>query len=54
MNPVIQEDRTGGGFPSVAAIASRSYQEMKTMAGQSGMMSTTRNSGQIPSIFRNS
>jgi hypothetical protein len=37
MHPIIQEDRTGCGFASVATLASVSYQHVKTLAGQLGI-----------------
>ena len=37
MQPVIQEDRTGCGFASVATLAGVSYQQVKRVAGQLGI-----------------
>ena len=37
MKPVVQEDRTGCGFASVATLAGVSYQHVKTVAGQLGI-----------------
>jgi hypothetical protein len=37
MQPIIQEDRTGCGFASVATLAGVSYQHVKTVAGQLGI-----------------
>jgi len=37
MNPVIQEDKTGCGFASVATVAGVSYKQVKMVAGQLGI-----------------
>lgn len=36
IKPVVQEDKTGCGFASVATLAGVSYQHVKTVAGQLG------------------
>jgi len=40
MNPVIQEDVTGCGIASVAALAGVTYQEVKDVASQLGIQSS--------------
>jgi len=37
MNPVIQKDRTGCGFASVATVAGVSYKQVKRVARQFGI-----------------